>query len=94
MGKAANLVQAAGVPSLGDELNLAEDGIVGDGGDQGGIVESLADACQLEGARVMIEARSNLNPSMWYSVTQYLRQSTMNSLTTGWLQLNVLPQPE
>ena len=44
MGKAANLVQAAGVPSLGDELNLAEDGIVGDGGDQGGIVESLADA--------------------------------------------------
>lgn len=25
--------------------------------------------------------------------TQYRRQSTMNCLTTGWLQLTVLPQP-
>ena len=31
---------------------------------------------------------------MWYSVTQYLRQSTIIWRTTGWLQLMVLPQPE
>lgn len=49
--------------------------------------------CHIEGALVIMEARSNLNPSTCISCTQYLRQSKINFLAWGWLQLNVFPHP-
>ena len=36
VGEVANLVKAAGIPSLSDQLDLAEYGVVGDGGNRGG----------------------------------------------------------
>jgi len=38
-------------------------------------------------------ARSNLKPSTCISVAQYLKLSIIISLTTGWLQFKVFPQP-
>ena len=57
-------------------------------------ISSGESGCHSECARVMMDARSNRNPSTCISSTQYLRQSTINLLATGWLQLNVLPHPE
>ena len=44
-------------------------------------------------SRPRMLARSKRKPSTLYSVTQYLRHSTIISWTMGWLQLRVLPQP-
>ena len=49
---------------------------------------------QLELARVMMLARSNRKPSMWYSETQYRRQSTIIWRTTGGCSSSVFPHPE
>ena len=43
--------------------------------------------------RVIADVKSNRNPSTWYSLTQCLKESKTNRCTTGWLQLNVFPQP-
>jgi hypothetical protein len=46
------------------------------------------------GPRESTDPRSKRKPSTWHSVTQYSSDSMMYLVTTGWLALNVFPQPE
>ena len=87
-GEAADLVQAGGVPRLGDQLGVGQQAVLGDHLDHRRLDQHVAAAVAAQD-RGQVEAEA----VDVHSATKLRRQDRSRLRTTGWLQLTVLPQP-